>query len=294
MGAGKVVASLFALVLPAASLEMLDGFFLSRGHSMWYRIARPALLQTKGDPAPLVVCHGGPQVPSDYLFALEGMEDRPIIWYDQLGCGRSDRPTPNDETYSVEASARDLESLLSTLKQLIPTFANKRFHLYGQSWGGLLAFEHVSAQTTPQPLTLTLSNVPTSVDLVEAEASRLVGECGDSVEEFMSQHNCRVQPEPALLTEAYKHAGSTWRGTSAIAGLAVTPEQMSRVDCPTLCLRGEFDFVTEACVADFKGVPEIEFVTLSGCSHHALLESPDVYFDALQTFLRKHDLPAGV
>ena len=173
--AKRAVASLLslavvrALSLKSAKVETLDGFFLNRGHSFWYRIARPDLMQTKGAAAPLVVCHGGPQVPSDYLFGLEGLDDRPVIWYDQLGCGRSDKPeaitTSGDATYSVEASAKDLEKLLSTLKLLVPTFANKRFHLYGQSWGGLLAFKHVSAQTMPQPLTLTLSNTPTSVDL---------------------------------------------------------------------------------------------------------------------------------
>lgn len=43
--------------------------------------------------APLVVLHGGPSVPSDYLYPLAGVVPyRTIIYFDQLGCGKSDEP----------------------------------------------------------------------------------------------------------------------------------------------------------------------------------------------------------
>src|SRR5215212_2519187 len=46
-----------------------------------------------GPKTPLLCLHGGPGVASDYLDPLGGLGDeRPVYIYDQLGCGRSDRP----------------------------------------------------------------------------------------------------------------------------------------------------------------------------------------------------------
>jgi proline iminopeptidase len=41
---------------------------------------------------PLLVLHGGPGAPHDYLEPLAALADeRPVIFCDQLGCGASDR-----------------------------------------------------------------------------------------------------------------------------------------------------------------------------------------------------------
>src|SRR5262245_23333968 len=47
-----------------------------------------------GPKTPLILIHGGPGFPSDYLepFAALG-DERPVYVWDQLGCGRSDRPS---------------------------------------------------------------------------------------------------------------------------------------------------------------------------------------------------------
>eukprot|EP00966_Prymnesium_polylepis_P221305 5119357-Prymnesium_polylepis.1 len=109
----------------------------------------------------------------------------------------------------------------------------------------------------------------------------------------MRRHNCRVQgddgAQPARLAEAYAHAGTCWRGSAAIAGVAAGADAMACVDCPALCMRGEHDFVTEACVEGWRGLPDVRFVTLDGCAHHALLEEPAAYLDALGGFLAEHD-----
>jgi proline-specific peptidase len=46
-----------------------------------------------GPGTPLLLLHGGPGVPGRYLEGLEVLGDeRTVVRYDQLGCGRSDRP----------------------------------------------------------------------------------------------------------------------------------------------------------------------------------------------------------
>lgn len=261
-------------------------------HKLWFRVHRPELLQSASAPAPLLVVHGGPQVPSDYLFDLAKISDRAVVFYDQLGCGRSDTPRPDQgEVYSVESSLRDLRSVLVSLGM------GARYHLYGQSWGGLLAAELAAASPSKcagvaaAPLSLTLSNTPTSVPQVEAEATRLLDACGGDGAAFMAAHNLRIEgDQPPPLAAAYAHAGSTWRGTAAIAGVAVSSAKMASVRCPALVLRGEHDFVTAACVQGWEEhLPSVSMVTLMGASHHALLEQPDEYLATLGDFLREHD-----
>ena len=57
----------------------------------------------------MVVLHGGPGIPHDYLLPLSGLAEeasgRTVIFYDQLGSGNSDSPQ-QDEFYSVEQCAQ--------------------------------------------------------------------------------------------------------------------------------------------------------------------------------------------
>lgn len=118
-----VFSLLLVLVPPGASSPVIEGrVTLSAGHKLWYKVIRPSLLEE--GPPPLLVCHGGPQVPSDYLFDLEGVDsNRACIFFDQLGCGRSDTPAADSGAYGLEASIDDLRSVISTL-------GLKRYHLY--------------------------------------------------------------------------------------------------------------------------------------------------------------------
>jgi pimeloyl-ACP methyl ester carboxylesterase len=69
-----------------------DGAVPFRGYRTWYRAVGE--LPAPGRELPLLVLHGGPGVPHDYLEDLARLADggRPVVFYDQLGCGRSDHP----------------------------------------------------------------------------------------------------------------------------------------------------------------------------------------------------------
>src|SRR5215470_16303515 len=63
------------------------GFIPVEGGRVWYSV------RGTGTRTPLLVLHGGPGIPHDYLENLELLGDeRPVIFFDQLGCGLSDRP----------------------------------------------------------------------------------------------------------------------------------------------------------------------------------------------------------
>ncbi len=64
-----------------------EGYIPVTGGLVWYQAVNP------GDGIPLLTLHGSPGSPHDYLEPLERLaNERPIIFYDQLGCGKSARP----------------------------------------------------------------------------------------------------------------------------------------------------------------------------------------------------------
>jgi len=251
-------------------------------HKLWYRLVRPMTVSSqKGRP--LVVLHGGPQVPSDYLFPLTGVEYRSVLFYDQLGCGRSDAPGVEAADYSIASSVADLEQVLAGV-------GVEDFHLIGQSWGGILAYEFLRAggPAAQSCRSVILANSPSSVAVVEAEAARLVEHAG-GVDEFKAEHECRLPERPKPLVDAYNHAGSVWRGSGAIAGWELDASA-PKLSVPAMVLRGEHDFVTETAAEGWAGAFErCRTKVLVGCSHHALLEDTSGFLEIVDGFTGQYD-----
>ena len=66
-----------------------EGYVNVTGGRVWYRMVGG---DNRYARTPVLVVHGGPGIPHDYLTSLDALaEERPVIYYDQLGCGRSDR-----------------------------------------------------------------------------------------------------------------------------------------------------------------------------------------------------------
>jgi proline iminopeptidase len=255
--------------------------------------------------APIVALHGGPSIPSNYLYPLEDVIPyRSIVFYDQLGCGKSDEPQDLSQ-YSIEDSVQDLKALLKKL-------GVQRFHLYGQSYGGILAFEymkHVASKMNDgdngvECLSAVLSSAPTNVKEVEEEFGKLLqnlesSSTNDSVgkeeleELFRKTHQCRLPEMPKRLAESYANAGNVWRGTGAISDYvaAKAPEDSSRMPS-SLIMRGEFDFVSEKSVQTWKEVFNTNFLrykTLEGCSHHGLFENGASYGEIVDSYFCEYD-----
>lgn len=241
-------------------------------------------------------------MPSNYLYPLEQVIPyRSIVFYDQLGCGRSDEPEDPSQ-YSIADSVQDLKALLKKL-------GVRRFHLYGQSYGGILAFEYMKhmaefggTDTEYKCLSAVLSSTPSNVTDIEAEAEHLM-ECfseanmGSSEEQlaelFRINHQCRLPEMPPMLKDAYSNAGTVWRGTAAIADyVAEEPSEAASRMPSTLVLRGEYDFVSEKSVGAWKSLFNTKFVrykTLGGCSHHGLQEKGTAYGDIVDSFFAEYD-----
>jgi hypothetical protein len=102
-----IIIVTLTLLLACASndeFKRKEGFLEVPGGKVWYEIVG---IGKRGTP--LLLLHGGPGFTSDYLRPLEALADeRPVIFYDQLGGGRSERP---DDTSCGEQNVLSKNSL---------------------------------------------------------------------------------------------------------------------------------------------------------------------------------------
>jgi alpha/beta hydrolase fold len=85
-----------------AMLRVADG-------RIWYKITGT------GRGTPVILLHGGPGYSSFYLKPFEALgDDRPVVRYDQLGGGKSDRIT-DTALFTIDHFVRELDSLRAHL-----------------------------------------------------------------------------------------------------------------------------------------------------------------------------------
>jgi proline-specific peptidase len=84
---------------------------------------------------PVLALHGGPGFPHDCLEDLGALADpgRPVVFYDHLGCARSDRPDV--------PSLWTMSTFVEEVGVVRAALGLHRVHLFGHSWGGWLALE---------------------------------------------------------------------------------------------------------------------------------------------------------
>ncbi|HEY4355856.1 MAG TPA: proline iminopeptidase-family hydrolase [Acidobacteriaceae bacterium] len=88
-------------------------------------------------PVKVLILHGGPGFPHDYLEALESFLPQAGIemyYYDQLGVGNSDVPD--------DPSLWTLARYTTEVEEVRKGLGLEHFVLFGHSWGGILAMEY--------------------------------------------------------------------------------------------------------------------------------------------------------
>jgi pimeloyl-ACP methyl ester carboxylesterase len=141
--------------------DSADGYVSFRGYRTWYRITGD-----RQSGVPLVLLHGGPGIPGNAYEPLMAAlaERRPVVRYDQLGCGRSDRPN--------DPSLWRIPTFVDELATLRRALGLDRIHLLGHSWGGMLALEYLLAGAVGVQ-SLVLSSSLCSTQFWVEEARRL-------------------------------------------------------------------------------------------------------------------------
>jgi L-proline amide hydrolase len=283
-----------------------EGYVDFRGYRTWYRSTG----ELGSGTTPLLALHGGPGSTHHYFAPLERLaSERPVVLYDQIGCGGSDRP--QDIDWSAAVFREEVDAVRSQL-------GLERIHLLGTSWGGMLALEHVlsGAQGIAG---LILSSTLASLDQWAAEQLKLRNALPGEVVEVLDRHEragTYDDPEYAQAMGAYfdRHfyrgprpraeldrmdaAKSTeiyramqgpneWTVTGALRGWDVR-DRLEEIDVPTLVIRGRHDMSTDPVSATLvNGIRGAREVVLENSSHTPVLEETDEYLASISDFMRE-------
>ena len=287
-------------------MQQREGRIPVPGGEVWYRLVGD------GGDTPLLTLHGGPGASSAAFAPLASIgARRPVLFYDQLGAGRSDTP--------ADPSLWQLGRFVDEIEAVRDSLGLERIHLLGHSWGGFLAIEYML--TRPRGVaSLVLCGTAASVPEFEREVHRLVadlpadvvaalrrheaaGTTGDAeyfaaVLQFMQRHLCRLEPWPDLLIEINPMetpASQLMWGPNEFTGTGNLREwdrtaRRGEIRVPTLVTCGRFDEATPACAETLRrGIGGAEMHVFEQSAHMTFLEQPEEFLRVVGAFLDAHD-----
>jgi proline iminopeptidase len=285
-------------------MRLKNGSIDVDGGKVWYEIAGA------GSATPLLLLHGGPGATSIYFEPLRRLSDeRPVVFYDQLGCGRSDRPD-DKSLWTVERSLRELQQVRDVLEL-------GKVHILGHSWGGLLAVEYMLTQPSGVK-SLVLASPALSIPRWLEDTNRLRAELPTETQEILTRHEeagstdsdeymaatmkfykrylCRLEPWPEELEESFANFGwdvyltmwgpSEFHATGNLKDVDLS-DRLAEIRLPTMITAGRFDEATPETTAWYQSlIPGSSLEIFEESSHMTMLEEPERYTEVLRGFLR--------
>lgn len=290
---------------------MVEGFCDVTGGRVWYNILAP---EEENDSTPLIFIHGGPGYTHNSFRALSDLSvTRKIIFYDQLGCGKSDRP--NDiSLWTINRHVEELNQLVSHLEL-------REFYLLGHSWGSIIALEYANTHHDLVKGIIFASaciSVPKWIEdskrlrrqlPTEVERSLKIGqqigeyhspEYLEAANEYAKRFICRLDPKPQVLLDSDAQAGAqtylTMWGPNEFTLLGTLAnydgsEKLALLDLPVIITCGRFDEGTPEASEHYLSSlhQETSLVVFEESAHFPHVEERDKYLDFLTSFLQEMD-----
>jgi len=298
----------------APNAKTREGHAGFRDYRTWYRITG----DLEGAKPPLVILHGGPGCTHDYVDSFKGLAkgERAVVHYDQLGNGRSTHLRDKGaDFWTPQLFLAELDNLLGHLG------IAQRYHLLGQSWGGMLAAEH--AVRRPKGLkALVIADSPASMELWLQAANELreklprevqatliahekagttsSAEYAKAVRVFYDRHVCRVPwpPEVARTFAAIEEDPTVYHTMNGPSEFHVVGnlkswsiiDKLDRIQAPTLLISGRHDEATKATVQPYADhIPDVRWTIFENSSHMPHVEETERCLQVVGEFLAQHD-----
>ena len=285
------------------NLRIGESFLEVPGGKIWYKVSG------YGDGIPVVLLHGGPGGSSFYLKAFEDLgSDRPVIRYDQLGGGKSEMVT-DTSLFTIEHFVNELDLLRTHL-------GIKNWHVFGHSWGTILAIEYY--RTFPKNVSsLTFGSLCFDIPAWEQSTNNLLETLPDSLqdavriaeatgnydnpmyEEAMNQFYAKYVWGPNFDLPDFDSLMSTFN--AALYGYMWGPSEfsitgtlsdynstslLSKIGIPTLFTVGEHDEISPEMVKKYAGMVKNSQITVfSGSSHMTPWDARDESITTQREFL---------
>ncbi len=300
-----LIAIMGSNIYSQKKIKSTEGFINITGGKIWYRI------DGGGDKTPLLLLHGGPGVPSDYLNPLRELgKDRSVIFFDQLGCGRSDKIT--------DSSLLTVDFFVDQIEEIRKALRLENFYLYGQSWGTMIGMDYYLKY--PDGIkALLLSSPCLSVKLWMKDANKLISTLPDSVqnvirinEEKKNYNEPEYQQAMQVYYENFVARKLPWSedvvnsvsnidmnvyltmwGPSEFNVTGVLKdydrtEQLPQIKLPTLFMCGEYDEAAPETVKYYHSlVPNSKFIVIKNSAHETMNDNPEENNKAISDFLNE-------
>ena len=226
-------------------------------------------------------------------------------------------------SYSSANSITDLNNILDELLDAVAASRgeanvrkeNREYHLFGHSYGGLLAYNFLASpslpttqlgeNSDPKPSlqsrcqALLLSNAAVSMKAANDEYDRYYKQ---NPFKFWNEHACSVGIPPPLQ-DSMNNAGSVWAGMDVVLNDIALPrprrghQQKQQHDRSAvfpqhvLILTGSSDFglkaSTEQAWNDYLFHCDVQGVHFDDCAHYPFYEKPNEFGSAMDKFLDK-------
>ncbi|HVO77690.1 MAG TPA: proline iminopeptidase-family hydrolase, partial [Methanomassiliicoccales archaeon] len=237
---------------------MREGFIESEGHRLWYSV-----YGEKKRGTPLLVLHGGPGFMSLPQVVSDLADERPVYFYDQLGCGRSERAAAKSY-YSLDNYVNELAAVQQELEL-------DEVILMGFSWGTTLACSYMLSKRPKGVKGMVLSGPYLSTARWDADQreniARLPKKVREAIEEgernasygeryraammeYYRRHVCILDPWPDFVQEALSKMsmdvyGTMWGAseftiTGTLKNLDLVPK-LRKIEVPVLLTCGDRD-----------------------------------------------------
>ncbi len=259
---------------------------------------------------PLLVVHGGPGFLSMTETVRELADERPVHFYDQLGCGRSDRAADAD-WYTPERYVAELDDVRRAL-------GLDEVVLMGFSWGAMLTCLYTLERGRTGIAGLVLCGpylgTPSWIADQRAHVARLPPGTRRAIEEgerrgdygpayqdatlaFYRRHLCCLDPWPDFVAAAIGKLNmdvylrlwgpSEFTVTGLLESYDLAP-LLGDIAVPVLLTCGDRDEASPATVQQFqRAFPDAAMAVLPNAAHLHHIEQPALFLGAVRGFLAR-------
>ncbi|MFF2875865.1 proline iminopeptidase-family hydrolase [Gottfriedia sp. NPDC057991] len=287
-------------------MNVIEGFIEVTGGKVWYQVHNK-----NSSKIPVVVLHGGP---GSSHYSMQGLqvlaEDRPVIFYDQLGCGKSDRPT--------DTTLWNIDRFVEELAQIKKALSLDEFHILGHSWGTTLAAAYylsrpvgvksivfsspcLSAPLWAEDQDRNRKLLPLDVQetLLKCEENGTTDseEYKNANAVFNNHFVCRLDPYPEFLKKGKHYRNpevynimwgpSEFHVTGNLKDFDCT-SKLKDIKVPTLYTCGRYDEATPKSTEYFSELtPNGKFHVFEQSAHMPYIEEPKEYIRVVASFLKE-------
>ena len=266
---------------------------------------------------PLLVLHGGPGACHNCLLTYAQIADRygrTVVFYDQIGCGKSAIPHQEDDFYTCDLWIDEFYTVRRAL-------GLNDIHLFGNSWGGMLGMLCMMRDDAGVN-SFVINSSPVRIDTWLSEARRLIRylpkdmqvalkeaeRTGDydapaaaaAADEYYKRHVMGVYDAdyPQEIIDSNAGTGECYMVMQGASEFVCTGklkdwdirEGVKSIRVPCMALSGTDDEGTPYTIKEGVDlIPGCEWTLIQGAPHLANITHPDECLAAVEGFISRFD-----